>query len=420
MEAVPLQRVAQPQLPPWLAAVERMTGLTPSGLSVAGLAVLAWIAAYLIGSRLLYLMVYGTVLLLVALALTGRRTLQLEARRSDLPGRVREGQAVSVELTLEGKGRSGTLVLEETLGRLGVPVRMLVASLPAGMSMTHTYAFNTRLRGIYGVGPLVAISSDPFGLTRKRQVLIPPAQIIVHPGTELVADRVVSREWEDPPTRPPISKPWPSGFEFYGMRDYIEGDDPRRIVWRASARTGRILVREAEQGITDRVTIILDTDARTHSPGEPSETFEVAVRAAASLAKMHLANGMVVSVQTSSRVVARGWRGQSAIVRMLDDLARTTVGREDLTAVVRRLITDPSRDTHTILVTPHLTRDAGVMLRLLLDRGGSLTFVHVLTDDTDAASSRRADALGCEVVELRPGTSLTAVFRRTAGAGLRR
>ena len=62
------------------------------------------------------------------------------------------------------------------------------------------------------------------------------------------------------------------------MREYVRGDDLRRIVWRATARTGRVMVREAEQGITDHITVILDTDRASHSHDaeDLSESFEMA------------------------------------------------------------------------------------------------------------------------------------------------
>src|SRR5256885_15462607 len=77
------------------------------------------------------------------------------------------------------------------------------------------------------------------------------------------------------------------------MREYGPGDDLRRIVWRASARTGKVMVREAEQGITDHITILLDTDRGAHSrDGEGlSESFETGVRAVASLGVRHLRGG---------------------------------------------------------------------------------------------------------------------------------
>jgi hypothetical protein len=144
------------------------------------------------------------------------------------------------------------------------------------------------------------------------------------------------------------------------------------------------------------------------------------VRAVASLAKLHLNDGFVVSIETPGAPIARALRGQRMQLQMLDQMARAHTGRASLHELLRRMITDPRRDSHNILVTPSLDHSAAAMLKLLLDRGGSLTFVHVRTEDTDAASSQRAAALGCEVVELRPGMALETVFRRGTGAGIRR
>ena len=58
------------------------------------------------------------------------------------------------------------------------------------------------------------------------------------------------------------------------MRKYVQGDDVRRIVWRAFQRTGQLLVLEAEQGISDKVVVLLDQDASQHSKGLMSESFE--------------------------------------------------------------------------------------------------------------------------------------------------
>src|SRR4029079_10714291 len=100
---------------------------------------------------------------------------------------------------------------------------------------------------------------------------------------EACSARRLTRMSEARPFRPPVSRPWPSGFEFYGMRQYAPGDDVRRVVWRAFARPGQLLVREAEQGIVDRVTILLDQDVTHHAKGEVSGSFEAAVRVAGSV-----------------------------------------------------------------------------------------------------------------------------------------
>ena len=192
--------------------------------------------------------------------------------------------------------------------RLGAPVRVPITKLPSGQTVTHRYGLRCARRGVYEVGPLVAVAGDPLGLTHRETVVAEPFELLVHPRIELVSDRPLTRQFEDPPIRPPVSKPWPSGLEFYGMREYVPGDDLRRIVWRATARTGKVMVREAEQGITDHITIILDTDRGAHSrDGEGlSESFETGVRAAASLGVRHLREGYEVR----SRPTAGRWSGR--------------------------------------------------------------------------------------------------------------
>jgi len=296
---------------------------------------------------------------------------------------------------------------------------VLLATAHHGEPVRHRYTVTPSLRGVYAIGPLQAITTDPFGFTRRRHTIVAPEQVLVHPSTEMVHDRVLSREWEDPPIRPPISKPWPTGFEFYGMRQYVPGDDPRRIVWRAFLRTGEVLVREAEQGITDRVLIVLDDDARVHTQSDPSDTFETAIRAAASLASKHLRDGFSVSVETSNARLTPAVRGTTARMLVLDGLARATLHREPLGNALRRMVSEPRRDAHTILVAPRLAGEAVRLLGLLLARGGSATFVHIAGEEPDPASRAAAASLGCEIIELAAGDALEKVFRRGVGAGLR-
>jgi len=425
------QRSASRSLPSGaglLELIERKLGITSSGLILVALASLGWFLAYTVGGRAMFLLVYGAVVVLLVSYLLGRRKLSIEVTRSDIPGRVREGQVVNVELEMTARRRVNTVILEETLHpHLGATVKVPIATLPSGESVDHRYSFSPRVRGVYKVGPLEATWSDPFGLTRNRVLLTEPTEIIVHPSTELVHDRVLSREWEDPPIRPPISKPWPTGFEFYGMRDYSPGDDPRRIIWRATARTldpitleGHILVRESEQGITDRVSIVLDTDVKYHSPGNPSETFETAVRAVASLGTKHLKDGFGVTVEVNGRRLANQLRGGTNRIRLLDELARVDRERVPLTKALERMMTGGRGQLHNVVVTPHLDENAAGRLRILIDRGVSMMVALVQWDETDPDAIARASALGCNIVEIHSKAPLESAFARVIGAGVRR
>lgn len=407
-----------------MAFIERRIGLTSNGVIVAVCAIAGLVVGRLVANRALLLLVYGVIAAIGAAYAMGRRRLAVDARRSKLPSRVREEQLVEVDLALAARRGVSTIILEETLpDQLGHTVRVPVPILPAGEETEHHYTFLPKLRGVYEVGPLTAVWSDPFGLTRHRMVLSEPAKLIVHPRVEMVHDRVVCREWEDPPVRPPVPRPWPNGFEFYGMRDYSVGDDPRRIMWRATAKVldletgeGRYLVRESEQGITDRVTVILDTDASSHSPGHPSETFETAVRAAASLAIRHLRDGFSITVDTNSAKIAAEYRGRRAEIPLLDRLAEVLTEQTSLDEPIGRLLTSGRGNTHYVLITPYLSQKAAARLRLLMERGTSVLLVFVAWDQTDPLALHRAASLGCNVVELKPGMAMDRAFLKVMGA----
>jgi uncharacterized protein (DUF58 family) len=274
---------------------------------------------------------------------------------------------------------------------------------------------------VYVIGPLVAISGDPLGLTQRETVVSEPFELLVHPRVETVSDRPLTRQFEDPPIRPPVSKPWPSGLEFYGMREYVPGDDLRRIVWRASARTGKVMVREAEQGITDQITIMLDTDRGSHSrDGEDlSESFEAGIRVAASLGVRHLREGYEVRIEANGGPLTRSLRGGTSQLIMLDNLAKLQMSRAPLTNMIMRMVSDGRRSAHNILVTPRLGELEAAQLKLLLNKGVSILVVALLWDEENAHTLGTAAALGCQVVGVHPGQDLTTALYQDMGAGSR-
>jgi uncharacterized protein (DUF58 family) len=402
-----------------LEGLQRTIGLTKYGQAAIVSAILLWLMAYIVAGTAMYLFAYGVALLIVMAYLISPRRLKLEGDRVGLFPRTQEGDRLTVEVLLTARRRVSTFILEDRVPeRLGNPVRVPITKLSAGSSTSHTYGLQCTRRGVYQVGPLVAIGGDPLGLTQRETLVAEPFELLVHPRVELVSDRPLTRQFEDPPIRPPVSKPWPSGLEFYGMREYTPGDDLRRVVWRAAARTGKIMVREAEQGITDHVTIMLDTDRGRHSrDGEGlSESFETGIRAAASLGVRHLREGYEIKLETNAGPLTRSLRGAGKQLMLLDGLARLEQSREPLNEMIRRLLSLGSRDAHNILITPHLGQTEAAQLRLLLDTGVSVLVVALLWDE-DTDTMGRAVSLGCQVVGVRPGDNLADCLHNEMGAG---
>jgi uncharacterized protein (DUF58 family) len=403
-----------------LESAQRKLGITRSGqIALVGF-VLLWLMARLVAGTAMYLFAYGLLLLVVVSYLIAPRKLRLTGEREGLYPRAQEGDRLDVIVKLTAKRRVSSFVLEERVPeRLGSPVRVPVVKLPSGQTVTHRYGLRCSRRGVFQVGPLVAVAGDPLGLARRETLVAEPFELLVHPRIELVSDRPLTRQFEDPPIRPPVSKPWPSGLEFYGMREYVPGDDLRRIVWRATARTGKVMVREAEQGITDHITLVLDTDRGSHSrDGEGlSESFETGVRVAASLGVRHLREGYELRCETNGGPLTRPLRGAASQLMLLDGLARVEMDRHPLSEMIMRLVASPRRDAHNVLITPRLGQLEAAQLRLLLNTGVSVLVVALLWDDENAGTVGTAAALGCQVVGVHPGQDLSEALAHGIGAG---
>jgi uncharacterized protein (DUF58 family) len=403
-------------------AAGRFVGLTRTGyVAIAG-AVMLWVIGRVVAGTGLYVVAYcAAILVLVAMAIAPRR-LKLTGERHGLFPRAQVGDRFDVEVKLVATRSVSTFVLEEQIPeKLGASVRVPVTRLSANKSVSHHYGLRCARRGAYRVGPLVAVAGDPLGISERQTVVADAFELLVHPRVEIVTDRPLTRQFEEPPIRPPVSKPWPSGLEFYGMREYKPGDDLRRIVWRATARTGKVMVREAEQGITDHITIILDTDRGSHSrDGEDvSESFEAGIRAAASLGVRHLRDGYEVKIETNGGSLTRSLRGAGSQMLLLDALTRLDFSREPLSRGLMRLLANPHRDAHNILITPHLSTAEAGQLRLLMNTGVSVLVVALMWDDDHSDTLTTAAALGCQVVGVHPGQDLRTALRAEIGAGTR-
>ena len=400
--------------------LERRIGVTRVGVAALVASVLVWLLAYVVAGTAMYLFAYGIVLLLGVSVAIAPRNLKLSGQRTGLFPRVTAGDRLDVTVALQAERTVSTFLLEERVpDRLGTTVKVPVTRLPKGRSVEHQYTLRATRRGVYEVGPLVAVASDPLGLSERETVVAEPFELLVHPRIELVSDRPLTRSFEDPPIRPPVSRPWPQGMEFYGMREYRPGDDVRKIVWKATARTGRVMIREAEQGITDHVTIILDTDRTHHSQdGEGiSESFEMGVRAAASLAVRHLREGYEVRVEANAAPLSRHLRGTINQTALLDTFARVEMDREPLSSVINRMLAGGQRDAHNILVTPHLSPTTAAQLKLLLQTGVSVLVIALLWDEGESQVMGAASALGCQVAGVRPGDDLASALFHDAASG---
>ncbi|WP_406071264.1 DUF58 domain-containing protein [Micromonospora sp. NBC_01638] len=202
-------------------------------------------------------------------------------RRAD-PDRVARGEPASMTLTVRNTGRlrSANLLAEDRCGQRSVPVPVL--RLRPGRDTEVRYDVPTHRRGVVPVGPLRVTRRDPLGLVavaRPYGAAVPVwVYPRVHPLTAVPtgAGRSLDGRVDGVPH---------GSITFNSLREYVVGDELRRVHWRTSARVGELMVRENVDTSLPRLVVLLDNRAAAHSQrvGGVAESFESACEAAASI-----------------------------------------------------------------------------------------------------------------------------------------
>lgn len=219
---------------------------------------------------------------------------RLQVRRALQPSSVSVGQPARVDFQLRntGKRRSPYMRLWEPVGEQG-GAPMQVAALPSGEAASAAYRVPTSKRGMLSIGPLHARYHDVLGFCSRSTVLAGTEEILIIP--EYAALPFPSKGASGRLGQHLRMKSYgQTGTEFHSLREYVAGDDLRRINWKASARSTDLMVREtALEGIR-RCTIVFDTC------GDPydADTFEIAVSVAASLTTSAAAAGVATRLLT--------------------------------------------------------------------------------------------------------------------------
>lgn len=333
-----------------------------------------------------------------------RKGLSIERRFVD---RAFYGDQVTVTLQVRNKGVLPVpwLQLHESL-----PVRLTalahyrqVLSLRPHEQRRLLYTFRCGQRGYYPLGPLALQTGDLLGMVRQRQGQLPEDRIIVYP-------RVVSMQKLGLPTRSPLVA-LPSRYPLFedparvmGVRDYEDGDSPRRIHWTATASANRLLVKQYQPAVARETLICLDMDGESYGQRQRYTATELAIVVAASVANhIVVREGLPVGLATEAfDSVLEGTtqfylppRAERAhLMNILEALARVQItSPAPLTSVLRRGRTSLSWGATVLVITG---RESSVLFDSLvhLRRAGfAVALVLVQPTQPSAGLRERADMM---------------------------
>ena len=401
--------------------------LTDRGRWVLALGGGIYLAAWALGSTMLYPVAVGLVLAVLAAALWVRLLERpMALRRTFGRGERLAGDDVPVQLELDAEGfvPSGTLVLREKVARLGEWETPLVRRQGR---LRGRYLLRQVPRGRYPVEETEVVIEDPFGLERATVELQSTASILVYPRLADV-DRLFSESGARTPEGRRLLMRRTTGFDLHSVRDYQQGESLRRVHWPTTAKRGQLMVKELEDSPRDETAVLLDADASTVVGTAPDSSFELGVRAAGSILKAHASRGrraaLIVNCLRPTYQRVHSFDGDWQ--RALEILAAV---EPDGHAPVANMLADEAgpaaRAVELTVVTSSLSPSLVDRLahRALGNHAASLVYVDAssfVTEDAarplqagEAAQILRLQRAGVPVLVLRRGDDLAA--RLTAG-----
>lgn len=387
--------------------------LSPSGAVATAVSVAFVVAGRLFAIFELFLLgAGGAALVIGAVVVTGLTRLRLDVSRELRPPRIHAGEQTTVNLLVANGGRRRTPVLElrDAVGPEQA-ASVVLSPLAPGERVTATYTLPGQRRGAVGIGPLELRMSDPFGLAALSVPAAPVVELTVWPVVERVtAPLPAAGRDEEVGARAEVA---PSGDEFYALRPYVDGDDLRRVHWKASAKRDDLVVRQHERPGRGRVTIILDTGAGTYR----GDTFERAVSASASIAVAAARCGLPLRLITTAGhdSAASGLVPDDPVDAILDHLALVQVrDAGHLATAVSAMERDRrQRGGRAVVVTGEGPPGGGSRARMAV-AGPDTTLVVFTSHHDDVAPPRTMPSL----VLVDGTTSFASAWNRAAaGAG---
>lgn len=172
-------------------------------------------------------------------------------------------------------------------------------------------------RGVHAVRAVHFSTLFPLGFFSKGMRRTLNLEVIVYPS--LIPGDVVRRDSGDSMgARLSGRAGW--GFDLHSLRPMRPGDDPRRIHWKQTARTGEMVFMEREAEESRRLSIVLDNAVDPAGGELERQRFERRISAAASAAVEHLGQGWDVELVTRTVKVSFG-SGSRQRRRLLEALA---------------------------------------------------------------------------------------------------
>lgn len=178
----------------------------------------------------------------------------------------------------------------------GLPIRLRLA--PGGWGV-QSYAVQPVRRGEL-LFPAVSVRiASRLGLWQSQRRIVTEAVVRVYPNFAAVTKyALLATDNRLSQIGVLQRRRRGEGLDFHQLREYREGDSPRQIDWKATARTRKLVSREYQDERDQQVLLLLDCGRRMGAHDGELAHFDHALNAALLLAYVSLRQGDAVGLMT--------------------------------------------------------------------------------------------------------------------------
>lgn len=166
---------------------------------------------------------------------------------------------------------------------------LFTLSLPSGTQKHITYQLRPTKRGVYNFGSIRVFAASPIHFFTRRFTLDEPVEISVYPSyLQLRKYQIMAISNRLNEAGVKKIRRFGHSMEFEQIKEYVPGDDYRTLNWKATAKSGQLMVNTYSDEKSQQIYCIIDKGRVMKMPFEGLSLLDYSINASLVLSNVAL------------------------------------------------------------------------------------------------------------------------------------
>lgn len=262
-----------------------------------------------------------------------------------------------------------------------------IFNLPPFGSKILTYTCKGQKRGQYMLGPVELEGTDTFCLYKWKRKVPEYSDVLVYPL--IYSLELINKKGLPAGSLNINNKLYEDVTQFRSLREYIPGDEIKRINWKASAKTGKLYTMEFDATLYFPVLIVLNLCSDDYPRRQRESFIERAIEVAASVAYYFtglkqkvgfVSSGLIDSEQGYTIVHSRqGYEHAQIIIEKLAKISAVSKKSADFQDILFKSGVKIPMGTRVMIISPRVNKEQAQALLAAHRKGIYIEMMEITT-----------------------------------------